>query len=224
MTSIDEGRRYLAERLADTVAKALEADLASRERVLLVVSGGSTPKPFFSALATKALPWSRIDVTLADERWVADDDADSNARLVRETLLVGPAAEARFHSLTTDDDTPEAGVEAVSARVASLPWPASVVVLGMGGDGHTASLFPDSEQLATALETSEAAVAVHAPSVPQARITLSAARLADAHLHVLHMTGEDKRRVLANALGGDDARQLPIRTFLSQPIAAYWAP
>ncbi|MEO1854701.1 6-phosphogluconolactonase [Chromohalobacter sp.] len=224
MNTTQEGRQRLAERLADTVAQALEADLAKRERALLVVSGGSTPKPFFTALAAKALPWARVDVTLADERWVAADDADSNARLVRETLLVGPAAEACFHPLTTGDDTPEAGVETVVERLESLPWPASVVILGMGGDGHTASLFPDSEQLATALETTAAAVAVHAPSVPQARITLSASRLADAGLHVLHITGNDKRRVLAEALAGDDVRQLPIRAFLSQPIATYWAP
>ncbi|GAB2802998.1 6-phosphogluconolactonase [Halomonas shantousis] len=224
MKTTDSPRDRLARQLAESVARALEADLAERERVLLVVSGGSTPVPFFAALSRMALPWARIDITLADERWVAPDHADSNARLIREHLLVNAAAEAAFHSLTTDDATPEQGVDAVSRRIEALPWPASVVILGMGGDGHTASLFPDSPELGLALSTDAPAVAVRAPSVPQPRITLSATRLHQTQRHVLHVNGDDKRAVLARALSGDDVRELPIRAFLTSPTAIYWAP
>lgn len=222
--TIPDPREALARQLAEAVAEALRADLAERERALMVVSGGSTPLPFFRALAAMDLPWARIQVTLADERWVAEEAADSNARLVREHLLQGAAAEARFVSLTSGAETPEQGVEEVTARLADLAWPASVVVLGMGGDGHTASLFPDSRELGLALTTEAPLVAVRTPSQPQARITLSAERLHRARRHFLHITGGDKRDVLARALSGDDARELPIRAFLACPVAIYWAP
>ncbi|WP_280553898.1 6-phosphogluconolactonase [Halomonas sp. 25-S5] len=220
----DSPRHQLARQLAEAVAEALRADLARQDNALLVVSGGSTPVPFFAALAACELPWARVQVTLADERWVAEDADDSNARLVRAHLLQGPAAAATFVPLTTADATPEQGAEAVAERVAGLAWPASVVILGMGGDGHTASLFPDSRELDLALATDAAAVAVRTPSQPQPRITLSAGRLHRARRHVLHITGGDKRAVLARALTGDDVRELPIRAFLSCPLATYWAP
>lgn len=217
-------REQLAAQLSEAVASALAADLENNERVLLVVSGGSTPVPFFQRLASIELPWSRIDVTLADERWVAEEADDSNARLIREHLLQGPAAAASFCPLTSDDSTPELGVESVAGRVAALPWPASVVVLGMGGDGHTASLFPDSGELGLALTTEEPLVATRSPSVPQPRITLSADRLHQARRHILHIVGDDKRSMLARAMAGDDVRELPIRAFLACPLAVYWAP
>ncbi|ERS87665.1 6-phosphogluconolactonase [Halomonas sp. PBN3] len=220
----DDSRKRLAAQLAEAVAEALRADLARHDQALLVLSGGSTPVPFFAALAACELPWARVQVTLADERWVAEDAADSNARLVHEHLLKGPAAAATFVPLTTADPTPEQGAAAVAERLAALAWPASAVILGMGGDGHTASLFPDSRELALALTTEAAAVAVRTPSQPQPRITLSAERLHQARRHFLHITGGDKRAVLARALAGDDVRELPIRAFLACPLATYWAP
>lgn len=221
---MSQARQQLAEQLAEAVAQALHEDLTRHERALLVVSGGSTPVPFFTALAAKPLPWERVDITLADERWVDEHSSDSNAKLVREHLLQGNAAAATFLPLTCDAETPEEGVEPVAKQAASLAWPASAVILGMGGDGHTASLFPDSPELTLALATDEPLVAVRTPSQLQPRITFSADRLHQARRHFLHITGEDKRAVLAKALNGDDVRQLPIRAFLSCPLAIYWAP
>lgn len=216
-------RERLATQLAEAVAEALQHDLNHQERALLVVSGGSTPVPFFRALAARELPWERVEVTLADERWVAMEHADSNARLVGHHLLQGPAAAATFVSLTTHDPTPEQGVAEVAERIMALAWPASAVVLGMGGDGHTASLFPDSPELSLALTTAEPAVAIRAPGqLP--RLTLSGDRLHRALRHFLHITGGDKRDTLVRALAGDDPRELPIRAFLSCPLAIYWAP
>ncbi|MCE8022194.1 6-phosphogluconolactonase [Halomonas sp. MCCC 1A11036] len=225
MTNLAAGpREQLAEQLAEAAAEALRQDLSQNDRALLVLSGGSTPVPFFQALARQELPWERVDVTLADERWVSETDEASNARLVRRHLLQDQAASARFVSLTTDDETPEQGVEAVTRRIETLSWPASLVVLGMGGDGHTASLFPDSRELELGLTTDAPVLATRTPSQPQARITLSADRLHQARRHVLHIIGDDKRSVLARALSGDDSRELPIRAFLSCPLAVYWAP
>ncbi|OAZ99534.1 6-phosphogluconolactonase [Halomonas sp. G11] len=221
---MSDARTQLAEQLAEAVFQALNDDLEHQENALLVVSGGSTPVPFFKALAAKPLPWERVEITLADERWVDEQSDDSNAKLVREHLLQGAAAAAHFAPLTSDAGTPEEGVSDVSERALSLSWPASVVILGMGGDGHTASLFPDSLELGLALATEEPLVAVRTPSQPQPRITFSADRLHQARRHILHITGDDKRAVLAKALSGDDMRQLPIRAFLSCPLAIYWAP
>lgn len=217
-------REQLAAHLAESVACALATDLATQERALLVVSGGSTPLPLFQCLASMELPWERVDVTLTDERWVAEDDPTSNARLVREHLLQGAAAAARFHALTTPDATPEQGAADVALRIEPLPWPASVVILGMGDDGHTASLFPDSGELGLALSTDEATVAVRSSSAIQPRITLSAGRLHQARRHMLHIVGDNKRSVLGRAMAGDDVRELPIRAFLACPLAVYWAP
>lgn len=224
MSEIAKPREQLAEQLAEATAEALRQDLARQERALLVLSGGSTPLPYFQALSRQALSWERVDITLADERWVDEADEASNARLVRTHLLQGPAAAATFVALTTVDQTPEQGVEAVTRRIEALTWPASLVVLGMGSDGHTASLFPDSRELELGLTTDAAVLATRTPSQPQPRITLSADRLHQARRHVLHITGDDKRSVLARALAGDDSRELPIRAFLSCPLAVYWAP
>ncbi|KPQ23740.1 6-phosphogluconolactonase [Halomonas sp. HL-93] len=221
---MSDARIQLAEQLAEAIFQALNDDLEHQERALLVVSGGSTPVPFFKALAAKPLAWERVDITLADERWVDEHSQDSNAKLVREHLLQGAAAAANFVPMTSSAGTPEEGVAEVSERMLALSWPASVVILGMGGDGHTASLFPDSMELGLALSTEEPLVAVRTPSQPQPRITFSADRLHQARRHILHITGDDKRAVLAKALSGDDVRQLPIRAFLSCPLAIYWAP
>ncbi|MDI6003904.1 6-phosphogluconolactonase [Cobetia marina] len=220
-------RQQTAESLAEYLAAALTADLAAspEARALLVVSGGSTPKPLFAALRDKPLDWSRVDITLADERWVSEDADDSNARFVREHLLKGAAAAATFHPLTNAEAEPEAGCEEVSARIAALSWPASAVIIGMGGDGHTASLFPDGDRLQEALTSRDCCVPMRAPSVPQARITLSLERLRQTRRTVLHLTGTDKQAVLSRALGDVEAvSELPIRAFLSAPLALYWAP
>lgn len=221
---MSEARQALAEQLAEAVYQALADDLVNQSRALLVVSGGSTPVPFFKALAQKPLEWARVDITLADERWVDEQSSDSNAKLVRENLLQGPAAAANFVPLTSDAGTPEEGVPAVAEATAGLAWPASVVILGMGGDGHTASLFPDSQELGLALSTDEPLVARAHPQPAAAAYYLLGGPLHQAKRHILHITGDDKRAVLANAMGGDDVRTLPIRAFLSCPLAIYWAP
>lgn len=225
MQTIDtDARTRVAHDLAISVAGALKEDLAQQARVTLVLSGGSTPKPFMQALSRMELPWSRVDITLADERWVPTDHDDSNDRFVRTHMLINAAAEARFQPLVNDETTPEAGVEEVAQRLAGLTWPASVVVLGMGGDGHTASLFPDSPELGEGLESDALVVAAHAPSVGQPRISLTRNRLMQSRRRYLHLNGADKKAVLASAMAGSDQHELPIRAFLDAPLALYWAP
>ncbi|HUF56855.1 MAG TPA: 6-phosphogluconolactonase, partial [Thermohalobaculum sp.] len=146
-----DSSREAAEALAGVVADRLRSRLARRERAVLVVSGGTTPIPLFRSLRQEELPWGRIVVTLADERWVPLDHEDRNERLVRTELLVDRAAEARFVGFVTTAATPEEGAELSERNLAPLQ-PFDVVVLGMGTDGHTASLFPHAPGLEGALD------------------------------------------------------------------------
>jgi 6-phosphogluconolactonase len=211
----------LARDLAHWVADSLRAGLAQRGRALLVVSGGSTPVPFFEALSHLALDWSNVTITLADERWVPPDHADSNERLVRAHLLRGLAAQARFVPLKTRDASALRGLPAVEAALGPLPWPADVVLLGMGGDAHTASLFPRAPELTWALDDTrpERCVAVGvpaAPNVPVARISLSKRALLDTRLLVVHVTGRAKWFVLDQAMDEGPEEDMPIRLALCQ--------
>jgi len=216
----------LAAALADAVAAALRNALASRGRATLALSGGTTPGPFLAALATRALDWTRVIVTLADERWVPVGHPRANATLVRDTLLQGAAAVARFVPLYVEAPTPEAGLVEVAAGIDALPLPFDAVVLGMGEDGHIASLFPDGDHLAAALDphTRARVLPMRAPAAGEPRITLTLPVLAGARSVFLLITGEPKRAVLERA--SDDA-SLPVHALLarvSAPVAVYWAP
>jgi 6-phosphogluconolactonase len=217
-----------AEALTESVAASLESALARRPEATLVVSGGSTPYPFFERLRRVPLPWERIRITLADERWVPGDHPESNERMVRETLLRDAAATAQWVGLKTPEEDPASAVAACEARIAALR-PFDVVVLGMGGDGHTASLFPHAPGLAAALDPEGVAscAAVAAAEGRRPRMSLTLAALLDSERIVLHCTGEEKRRVLRQAREEGPAADLPIRAVLretSRGIDIYWAP
>lgn len=221
-------REQLDAALSATVAARLEAALQARGRAVLVVSGGSTPAGFFRRLSEAPLDWPRISVTLADERWVPVTHVDSNERLVREQLLLGPAAAAQFVSLYMPLALPEAAEATIAARLETLGH-FDVVVLGMGSDGHTASLFPGSDSLAAGIDehSTRACLAVHPPFAPHARMSLTRSRLVDSEALFVHITGADKRAVLEQARAKGDPMSLPIAAFLGDlpnPAAVYWAP
>ena len=212
--------------LADAVAKHLSERLLIAPRASLVVSGGSTPLPFFEALREKPLDWARIDVLLADERWVSEDDNDSNTRLVRESLLQGPASEARYLSLKQPGDTPADGLAAAETALEELHLPLDVLILGMGNDGHTASLFPDAPELDQALDTESTAIVapMTPPSQPQKRITLTLRALSRAGFTALHLKGDDKLKTLQGACSDiENIREMPIRAFLKPGLQVYWS-
>ncbi len=141
-----------AQALAEQVVLALRNGLALRDAASLAVPGGRTPQPLFHALRDAELDWSRVGITLTDERWVPEDHAASNAALVRRELLAGKAAPARFFPLYNATASAGEAVGAVWGSLASLPRPFDAVVLGMGDDGHFASLFPRDPGLAAALD------------------------------------------------------------------------
>lgn len=217
----------LVDALAPDIAHRLSQAVHQRGQASLVVSGGRTPVPLFEALAAQNAPWSSISVTLADERWVPTDSADSNERLVRKHLLRGPAADARFVGLYNGADTPANGEAACADALADLPRPFDVVILGMGDDGHTASLFPGSPELEAALASNRPCAAVTADKAPRERMTLTPAALLDSRRIIVHIAGADKWTMLQTAATPGAIEQYPVRAVLHQdqvPVQVHWSP
>ncbi|AWV00985.1 6-phosphogluconolactonase [Burkholderia sp. JP2-270] len=183
-----------SEALARAVGDALRAALAGPARPTLAVSGGTSPRPFLQTLSHAALDWAGVDVTLVDDRWVPEDDAASNAHLVRDTLLQHAAAPARFLPLVDTRATLDAHVAALNAN-ADYRVP-NVAVLGMGEDGHTASIFADAPEWDHAIATPERFVAVHPGAAPHARVSFSLDALKRVDRLFLLIAGPAKRAVL----------------------------
>ncbi|MES1938110.1 6-phosphogluconolactonase [Salinisphaera hydrothermalis] len=217
-------RSEAARQLAASIAERLRGAIGERGEASLVVSGGSSPKELFEYLAGQELDWSRVTVVPSDERWVPVDDPQSNERLVRETLLVGPAARARFVGLYRETDEPAEAVESVAKALVDVPRPLDVVLLGMGDDGHTASLFPHAPDIQDCLDERGPCVA---PTVgPPARLSLTLAYLTDARSIDILIFGTEKRRVFERAQAVGPVAELPVRgvLHLERPVAqAHWA-
>ncbi|PRY95221.1 6-phosphogluconolactonase [Hasllibacter halocynthiae] len=199
--------------VADRIASDLNTCLMSHDRASLSVSGGTSPGPVFDSLSAADLDWSRVHVFPNDERCVPPGHERSNARLIRERLLTGRAAAARFLPMYEEGQTPEEAAAAASARLEG-ELPVSVLLLGMGDDMHTASLFPDSPQLRAALAPdAPVAMAVESPSQPEARITLAAHVLRGAMTTHVLVKGRAKRDAI------ERARRLPPQ---EAPITSVW--
>ena len=216
----------LAETLAETVATVLGEAIAARGQAVLAVSGGSTPGRFFAALSRKKLNWNKVIVTLVDERFVPESSARSNAALVKQALLVDAAQQARFISLYHDTATVEAAATRADTDLAGLPWPLDVAILGMGTDGHTASFFADAANLDELLDPARKTLVepVHTKDGGEPRLTLPLGRLLEARFVALHIEGEEKRRVLEDALR--PGATLPIGAVFRHalnPVPVYWA-
>jgi len=213
--------------LAAGIAADLRAALVRRAAASLVVSGGRSPTLMFAHLARHALDWPRVQVTLADERWVGSDDPASNEGLLRATLLRGAAAQARFLGLKNAAATPAAGAAQAWEAIGAMPRPFDVVVLGMGDDGHTASLFPGSAGLAAALDESAqpACLEMRSPAAPHARLSLNLAALLDSRRIYIQIRGAQKWQVYQRARTAGDEAELPIRAILRQsrvPVDVFW--
>lgn len=220
--------KALAESLAGQVATHLRTAIADRGKAALAVSGGSTPAFFFAHLCQQALAWERVTITLIDERWVPETDDRSNAAMVRRLLLRDRAEPAAFRGLYTGAATPEAAVDALETELGPVIGDLDVAVLGMGTDGHTASLFPGGDRLRDALDPEGAALVspMNAPGAGEPRMTLTVRALRQARTCILHIQGAEKRAVLDKALAGGDALQYPICALAARPdrpLVTYWS-
>lgn len=216
----------LNQHMTRILVQKLSQAVSQRGNAYLVVSGGKTPEPLFHSLAASKAPWDKVICTLADERWIPPTMPDSNELMVRSCLLQDNAALAQFISLYSEHECLETAVALTNQRIAALPQ-FDVVILGMGEDGHTASLFPDSAEIATALSDKVNAVTFVRPgAAPYDRITLTKARLLNTRTIFIHLVGEKKMEVLQKALQGDDELFMPIRAFLNKPevdVQVMWA-
>ena len=208
--------------LADTIAGALNGVLVTGARASFAVPGGTTPGPLFDVLSAISLDWARVDVMLTDERWVPESSPRSNARLLRERLFTGKAATANFVPYYTGGDAPDPELADVAAKVEALA-PLTVVLLGMGEDMHTASLFPGGDNLEKALRPgARGLVAMNAPDAGEARVTLSAEIINGAMNKHLVILGAAKRAALERAQDLGDPMQAPVMAVLDG-LTVHWA-
>lgn len=224
----------MAQALADDLAARLEAAVTATGSAAFIASGGTTPGAVYDRLARLPVPWARVALTVSDERWAPADDPASNARLLHERLLRGAASAARYVSLLTgaaDPHDPAAEREA-GERVRAMRRPFEMAILGMGDDGHTASLFPHAPRLSQALDLGDPALCRGVGPVPGAagaplRMTLTLRALTDARQVAILVKGRKKLDTFRRAQAEGAVAEMPVRAILRQdraPVALYWAP
>lgn len=238
-------RAALFDALTDYCQQALAQACAENGTASFMVSGGSTPAPLYQRLAKSSLPWQKIKVALVDERWVDNTSSSSNTAFAEKTLLQDNATAAQFIEMKTSAATAKEGLIEASANYQLLSQPWDVTILGMGKDGHTASLFPHAEGLEQALSLEDgdnqqvlAAITANRSEVTGdnlERMTLSLYGLLQSRQLILLITGEDKLAVYREALAQADHHKMPLSAVLQQhyndkkvakkvPLHIFWAP
>lgn len=219
----------LAKQLADAVSARLEERVQEKGKACLAVSGGTTPVQFFKELARRDLPWSRILVTLVDERWVDEQHESSNAALVREYLLSGKASQSCFLPLKNSASSPKDGFMDCENRLQEQMIRLDVAVFGMGEDGHTASWFPHSDALPACLDDTSHSwtCPVEDDFLALPRMTLTWAFISQCQHLFLHFEGAKKQAVFDAAVSDDELQniaELPVRRLIAQqdvPLSIY---
>lgn len=223
-------REAMAEALAGAIAESIRSALAARDRAIVALAGGRTPWPAYARLAEEDLDWARVLVIPTDDRLVPLGDALSNVTAMARIFEPrGARVEALADPAHAD---PHAAGRSADARLRGLPWPLDFVLLGVGGDGHTASIFP-GEDFAAAVDPHSSARALGVtpeplpPEAPVARVSLSLAAIARARTVALAATGSGKRAVIEAAIEAGDDSPLPLARVLAalaEPVRIYWAP
>jgi len=222
-------RKNLVIDLAERIGEQLTAGIVDNGQASLAVSGGATPVELFEALSDLDIPWQDVVITLVDERWVEPTENDSNEHLVRNHLLKDKALAATFIGMKNSAATASAGEKECERKLHEVPRPFDVLILGMGGDGHTASLFPGAKKLslATDMDLGQICIGIAPLTVPHERMTLTLPAILDSRHIFLHITGQEKNDVLQKAQAEGPVEEMPIRYILRQqttPVSVYWAP
>ncbi|KID57328.1 6-phosphogluconolactonase [Pseudoalteromonas luteoviolacea] len=226
--SKDEMTEHLASILENTLSQAIETDAAAS----ILVSGGSSPAPAYKRLSGLDLDWSKITVAMVDERWVEPSHEKSNEAFINSTLLQDKASKASFVTMKNSQTTAVDGQAEVEERYQALKQPFDVTILGMGPDGHTASLFPNAEGLESALETDQLVCAINAiesevtGSITE-RISLTLAGIANTQHAILLISGDAKRAVYEEAKQAGSELDIPLRAVLGLPnlkLSVFWCP
>lgn len=225
-------RDVLIENLSRVFVGDLQQALEQQSSATLLLSGGSTPAPLYRRLSKADLDWSRVNVALVDERWVDTDSDASNARLLRENMLIKNAADANFTGMKNDHETAFEGEAECNASYATLTSPYTICLLGMGADGHTASLFPQAEGLNAALGSKQHCAGIRAVKSEVMgdnveRMTMTPWSILQSQRLILLVTGTHKWEIFQQASQSGATAELPISFFIHQdrvPFEVYWAP
>jgi len=201
----------LEEQLALTIANELKRTISINNTACLLVSGGSTPKSMYTKLSKLDIPWEKVHIGLVDERFVATDSSDSNEKMIKDYLLVHKASTANFYGMIASIDDEKENVTLINQKYNTVFNDITVTVLGMGGDGHTASLFPTDPASKESLREKKIEVLrTKAPKAPMRRITCSKEMLLNTNKIYLMTTGKEKYDVL----NSDNNQALPIFSFI----------
>lgn len=227
MESYFDSREAASVAAAEKITDALSRRLTAKKAATLVVSGGTTPGRCFEELATQDIAWERVGVVASDDRWVPAEHDDSNEKLIRSKLLVNKASGADFLPFYAEGQSAEERCESLNEEVRFVPFPFACALLGMGADGHFASLFPDADNLDAGLDPDSARLClpVTTSASPYTRISLTLSALSRSDEIVLLFFGEDKRIVYEKAKAGN--ARYPVTRLLRQkraPVNIYWAP
>lgn len=206
----------LNESFAQEIADKLQAGIETSGSASLLVSGGNTPRPMFAVLSNKDIAWEKVNIALVDDRWVDTDDDASNEKMANEALLINKAKVANFVGMKTSEADAFQAEQAVTDKLSHIKQPFDVVILGMGEDGHTASIFPCCAQLDEALSTDKTIMATQPTTAPHQRMTFTKSALLNSKQLYLHLVGESKEAVLNQVAAEQDEKLAPIRAFLNQ--------
>lgn len=225
-------RAELVDAVYRVFVESLQQALVQQSAATILLSGGSTPAPLYRQLSSTDLDWNRVHVALVDERWVEVDSTASNECLLNQNLLLDRAAAANFTGMKNDHPTPFEGEAECNARYAALPSPYTLCLLGMGPDGHTASLFPGAEGLDAALDSNRHCAGIHAVQSEVTgdnveRMTMTPWSILQSQRLILLITGDDKWAVYQQARTASASADQPISLFVHQesvPLEVYWAP
>ena len=216
----------LAVDLSQSIGEILTEAIKKRGRASIAVSGGSTPIPLFKEFSLLNINWKKVDLTLVDDRWVDPKNADSNELLVRTHLIKNKASKVNFIPLKNDSNTAKDGQKNSEETLKNITLPFDVIVLGMGSDGHTASLFPCSDELPEGMNLNNlnCLISTSPKTAPYERLSLTAKVIIDAKNVFLHLNGSSKLHTLESAMEYKDSSKMPIYTFLENGLSIFWSP
>ncbi|TLP36957.1 6-phosphogluconolactonase [Arcobacter arenosus] len=212
-----KNKEELLEELSSDIVELLQDEIEEKGKASLLVSGGSTPKPLFQKLSNIDIPWEKVIISLVDDRWLEPTHKDSNELLVKENLMQNFASKAKFVGMFIEGKTAYESDEDCSLTYEDNVFPFDVIILGMGGDSHTASLFPENEKLKEAydLKNENLCISIKPDTAPYDRMSLTLGAILSAKNIILHIEGEEKLKVYEEALNSKDIFKTPISAVLN---------